>query len=373
MKTFPFKYLIMSAIILVVFLGSSDINPERITSFLGIEDKPASVFATAHASMHIPEISPDEMACKQGTPNTLMPSDPNYYLQDFEKKLFAFCMNRDYDYKLGWCEDKRVRDTGPFIKGVYYGTHTPVRMYYSPRMMYWLTGKTEYWQGAKAAGYKDQLPRQGQVPKGAMVIKEMFYWAASATIYKDLERLMSTPDCQLEYEKLLADLISDWVVMIKTDETQDGWYYGGSPNKKPGQTVEQVIMANLDTLGGAPWAGYGLPCMRCHASATDQEMTFSDVNNVKGINPDDNLLSYRDDNSWRIDTLLSNYPLSKLKDYAKKHACLDESELEQLFQLNKNLLPAMPDECTYSTQVFHHGLPIDPAKNTSGDCQRPAS
>ena len=50
-----------------------------------------------------------------------------------------------------------VRDTGPF-KGVYYGTHPAVRIYYSPRAMQWLI------EG-----------RQGPIPDGAMIIKEQYH------------------------------------------------------------------------------------------------------------------------------------------------------------------------------------------------------
>lgn len=276
-------------------------------------------------------------------------------------------MKRTYDTDLNWCEDKRVRDTGPYVKDVYYGTHTPVRMFYSPRMMFWLTGKTEYWSGAKAAGYNDQPPRHGQVPEGAMVVKEMFYWNTSANLYKDLKKMVSeNKECSAEYKKLVDALISSWVVMIKTNETQDGWYYGGSPNiSKTDTTINQVIETHLDKLDGAPWAGYGLACIRCHASATDDEMTFSDLANVKGFAEDENLLTYRDDNSWREEGLLDTYPLSKIKKFAQSNDCLDETTLENMFELNKNLLPSIPEECTYSNELYHHGMPFDPAKDSS--------
>src|SRR5262249_27229767 len=57
----------------------------------------------------------------------------------FEKHVLAFLQRGEYK-RLGWCSDKGtdgslVRDTGPFVKGVYYGTHPAVRVYYSPRMM----------------------------------------------------------------------------------------------------------------------------------------------------------------------------------------------------------------------------------------------
>src|SRR6202035_2273147 len=42
-----------------------------------------------------------------------------------ELKMLAYL--RTYEYrKLGWCEDKYVRDTGPYVHGQYYGTHPAV-------------------------------------------------------------------------------------------------------------------------------------------------------------------------------------------------------------------------------------------------------
>ena len=61
---------------------------------------------------------------------------------DFEKRILAFLQSGEYK-RLGWCRDKGstrlpLRDTGPFVQGVYYGTHPAVRIYYSPRAMEWL-------------------------------------------------------------------------------------------------------------------------------------------------------------------------------------------------------------------------------------------
>ena len=50
------------------------------------------------------------------------------------------------NFAAGWQMDKTVRDTGPFIatlangkwSGAYYGTHSPVLIWYSPEMMAWL-------------------------------------------------------------------------------------------------------------------------------------------------------------------------------------------------------------------------------------------
>ena len=44
-----------------------------------------------------------------------------------------------YRYRdLGWCVDKSLRDTGPYIHHLSYGVHPTVRIYYSPEVMDWL-------------------------------------------------------------------------------------------------------------------------------------------------------------------------------------------------------------------------------------------
>jgi hypothetical protein len=55
---------------------------------------------------------------------------------DYEQRLFPFIRSRAYATDLGWSHDKRVRDTGAYVKGKYYGTHPAVRCFYSPKVMY---------------------------------------------------------------------------------------------------------------------------------------------------------------------------------------------------------------------------------------------
>src|SRR5580765_681593 len=118
---------------------------------------------------------------------------------DFEKAILAFLQSGEYK-RLGWCRDKGatrlpLRDTGPFIQGVYYGTHPAVRVYYSPRAMEWLL-----------AG------RVGSLPDGAMIIKEQY------------------PPPSARYFGLNDDTlprVADWTVMIKDSKgAKDGWFWG---------------------------------------------------------------------------------------------------------------------------------------------------
>ena len=60
--------------------------------------------------------------------------------------------------KLGWCEDKWVRDTGPLLNSVNAIVHPPVHIYYSPEVSMSLMNG-----------------RRGPIPDGAVIIKEQFF------------------------------------------------------------------------------------------------------------------------------------------------------------------------------------------------------
>jgi len=55
----------------------------------------------------------------------------------FEKQVLAYFGTLGYR-NLGWCVDVNLRDTGPFINKVSYGTHPTVRVYYSREVSDWL-------------------------------------------------------------------------------------------------------------------------------------------------------------------------------------------------------------------------------------------
>lgn len=85
-------------------------------------------------------------------PSTYLPGR----LPEYQKALTIFLERGDY-LKLNWCEDKGLRDTGPFINKTLYGVHPTVKIYYSPEIMKWLI------EG-----------RNGTIPDGAMIIKEQY-------------------------------------------------------------------------------------------------------------------------------------------------------------------------------------------------------
>lgn len=244
-----------------------------------------------------------------------LPLPSSLPLVDYEKQLYPWILDRKYA-KLGWRHDKQVRDTGPYIDGTYHGTHPAVHIYYSPEMMYWLTqrekGVTEL------------------IPDGAIIVKEMF--SPPAAIYSELEQQLGKDG----YEAKRASLISGYTVMIKDSKASaDGWFWASPPNIAPASYPAQcsdpipsngaIVEAHLDTFGnndkegsyvqqhGLRDSGFGMPCIRCHASAKE-ELTFSSLRNIEGFLPDEDPLRFTSDGSWRTANTFSNYPLCLLKD-----------------------------------------------------------
>ncbi|MDQ3743922.1 MAG: cytochrome P460 family protein [Acidobacteriota bacterium] len=173
-------------------------------------------------------------------------------LPAFQEQLTRFLQCRQYA-KLGWAEDKGVRDTGPYVEQTYYGVHPAVKIYYSPQVVSWL---------------KDG--RKGVIPDGAMIVKEQF------------------PPPAGRYKLAAPPPVSDWTVMIKDAKASaDGWYWA--------EIWDKQCADNNDPPFAVRNAGFGLYCVRCHASA-EHELTFSALENIDG-NPGQPL-NYYDDNSW---------------------------------------------------------------------------
>jgi hypothetical protein len=190
---------------------------------------------------------------------------PSSYAKDNDPGAYETIVGnflKSYKYvSLGWCEDKAVRDTGPFIAGNYYGTHPAVRVWYSPEVGKWIEGG-----------------RKGELPDGAMIIKEQF--KAPASQYN------GWTDEQLR-TYFSGVKIYDWTFMIRDRKgAADGWYWGEIFNTPLDSYQQPFSVFNT---------GFGLYCTRCHASA-ESEHTFSAENNLKG-HPG-NYLTFVDDNSW---------------------------------------------------------------------------
>jgi len=373
MKRIPTYCYIFSAIIAVVLWGSGIAQLPEPGQSIPNKKTDMDAFAAAHVALVPPIVNEQELDCRNGREHDV-PVPAELYLQDYEKKLYDFILRRKYA-DLNWCVDKRVRDTGPWIEGTYYGVHPAVRIYYSPSMMYWLTGDPEYWQEGKKSGQaKPVQPRTGPVPEGAMIVKEMFM--PPAQIYSEVQEMMAQntdPECSNgeAYEKLVSSLITAWTVMVKAgDGAHDGWFWAGpgAPRMVDGQlqTIEQAIAGQLDDYANVPGAGFGLTCIRCHASA-EKDLTFSALKNIKGFLPDENLLSFRVDNSWRNKNYFENYPLNLL---GMKQACLNDSLVRLQFELPSPLLPFTVETEPEWEEFMRFHLPISHAKAGNMDVNR---
>lgn len=178
----------------------------------------------------------------------------------FQKIVGDFLRNAAY-VKLGWCVDKGVRDTGPYIDGAYYGTHPAVRVWYSPAAARWVLGG-----------------RKGDIPDGAMIIKEQFAPTPAG-------QYAGWSDAQLR--EYFAEHY-DWTYMIRDRRgSADGWYWG------------EIFKGTEPDSYASPFAvfnnGFGLYCVRCHGSAASL-LTFSATSNMKGGAGEP--LFFRDDLSW---------------------------------------------------------------------------
>src|SRR5262249_52220541 len=113
----------------------------------------------------------------------------------------------------------------------------------SPKIMQWLIGG-----------------RNGEIPDGAMIIKEQY--APSARLYAGL------PPDQLPR-------VTDWTVMIKDSKgSKDGWFWG--------EFFEGMKFDDDQIPFQYPGAGFGIYCLRCHSSAA-KEHTFVALNNISGF------------------------------------------------------------------------------------------
>lgn len=159
-----------------------------------------------------------------------LPNPSDVGVKKFEKMLYAFLENRCYK---NWVADNRIRNSGPFIAGRSLGTHDAVKIYYSPEVWDWLKHRN----------------RQGSISDGAIIVKEMFRSPAK------------------EGSKLTG-----WTAMVKDQKgSYDGWFW----------SYHSPTWASPNPEIDYPDSGFGLYCLRCHASA-EKESTFITLKNVEG-------------------------------------------------------------------------------------------
>jgi mono/diheme cytochrome c family protein len=233
-------------------------------------------------------------------PSTFLPAR----LPEFQKLLTEFLRRGEY-LKLSWCEDKGPRDTGPFINKVSYGVHPTVKIYYSPEVMQWLISG-----------------RSGNVPDGAMIIKEQY----------------TPPAAQYQIKPLPP--VTDWTVMIKDAKgSKEGWYWA--------EIWQDQTIDNNNPPYSVPNAGFGLYCSRCHASA-EKDSTFVSLSNIKGYPGQP--LSYFVDLSWVPQPSAS--PAA-----AKSAASISHHEQLSLFApAHEPLLPLVPSGLNPAFVKFYNSI-----------------
>src|SRR5262245_40458837 len=109
------------------------------------------VFTPSIAAQTSPCANQDESGLP--LPSSFLPAR----LPEFQAQLKSFLTSGKYR-TLKWCEDKKLRDTGPFVNGVSYGVHPTVKIYYSPAVIDWLIKKDS----------------KKLIPDGAMIVKEQY-------------------------------------------------------------------------------------------------------------------------------------------------------------------------------------------------------
>ena len=257
--------------------------------------------------------------CKDGKPADL-PLPSSLPLADYETTLYSFLFDREYTDR-NWCVDREARDTGPFILGSNYGTHPAVRIYYSPGVINWL-----------------RRGRKGEIPDGAMIIKEMF--SPPAARYNELKQSIDTQfaddpkKAAEQFESALQGMLEAWTVLVKDKSvSKDGWFWAGpAPGSGPD---DYGYPFNFPTSG----AGLGT-CLRCHSSA-ESEVTFASLSNIKGFEQFGDPLRFRVDNSWRTNLAPQERPAQGMTE-PDLIANLFQHLPESLRRLPTAISPALP-------------------------------
>lgn len=208
----------------------------------------------------------------------------------YDEQLRQFLRDRKYREQ-GWIADQRWRLTGPYVgpygAGKSYGVHPAVRIWYSPEMADWL-----------CAG------REGEIPDGAMIVKEMHGIDAEALGLDPNEECMRVNKAPEEIEP------ESWTVMVRANaETFDGWYWANptaSGDGNPPVNDRSGISGDEDSYWGdfsrnpkwyptgdlfgsdgilantiTPYSEFGAYCLNCHASA-ESHSTYATLDNVLG-------------------------------------------------------------------------------------------
>lgn len=167
--------------------------------------------------------------------NFPLPNPSGMKIQQYRTLLYNFLQGGCYKT---WVGDREIRNTGPVLwdgkKLSNYGTHLAVKVYYSPEVWKWMKDKN----------------RQGEIPTGSMIVKEMYNPPATE-----------------------GSPLTSWTVMVKDkDGSWDGWFWDGFSVGQPPDPTKPVLGIE---------SGFGTYCIRCHSSAAGDSLTFSSIKNVE--------------------------------------------------------------------------------------------
>jgi hypothetical protein len=215
-----------------------------------------------------------------------LPSELPFAKSEYERLLGRFLRDGCYSQ---WPHDRQPRVTGPTVAALpdphapnwttsTWGTHGTVLVYYSPDVYRWMCER----DAATGRRFVEQCRRtcpdcrlDGKAPvrriaDGSMIVKAMY---GNTT-----EQLLQNPSIAT------AGTLLNLALMVRDSHgTKDGWFWGSwaPPPATEASQLDWPPPVNLPY----PWMGFGYYCVNCHASANNDELTFSELNNVLG-NPD---------------------------------------------------------------------------------------
>jgi hypothetical protein len=212
-----------------------------------------------------------------------LPSEFPFAKSEYERILGSFLREECY-VRLGWHHDKQVRATGPTVASLNgdphlpawvvatRGTHVTVAVYYSPDVYRWLcekdaAGEREFVEECRKTCPTCQADGVVEpIADGSMIVKLMYG-------NMNEQRLLdpAIPAGQVGMALMVRD----------AKGSKDGWWWA---SWEPPSVLPEA--AQLDWPPPVnfpyPWMGSGYYCVNCHASARDDQFTFSSLNNIAG-------------------------------------------------------------------------------------------
>ena len=223
-------------------------------------------------------------ACREPLP---LPSTFAFAKDQYERLLGKFFQAECYVH-LDWPHDRQLRVTGPTVAALVkdghdphlsrwqattWGLHNTVLIYYAPDVYRWLcetdaAGDRQWVQTCQTTCPTCQLQPGAKVKPiadGAMIVKLMYGFTTEA--------LLETPSTTKPKLEGIALMVKD------QHGSKDGWWWGAwAPDVSPEDQLDWPPPVNFPY----PWMGFGYYCVNCHASANNNEFTYSDLSHIHG-------------------------------------------------------------------------------------------